>query len=258
MKKLFTLFLLLSAFVVNSQSLVTLVKTKIFDEHGSQLAVTTETIRVCTENISSVEPSGSGSILMLKYPQKLDGSTITGYSVTSTPDQINTLVNAVAATLAASAGTVSAPSIAWADEPASGDYRIGANNYGYAINGVKIYETAASGVTFLGVTTMSNVVTSGSVKDAGTQTLTGAGAVNLTTYSTLLVTTAADALTLAAGAEGQHKFIRMKTDGGDGTLTVTNLQGGTTITFNDAADFVELFYVDGKWHIIVNSGCTVA
>lgn len=35
------------------------------------------------------------------------------------------------------------------------------------------------------------------------QTLTGAGAVNLTTFSTLLVTTGANALTLAAGTEGQ-------------------------------------------------------
>jgi hypothetical protein len=104
-----------------------------------------------------------------------------------------------------------------------------------------------------------NLTTTGTFRNAGTpQTLTGAGAVNLTTYATLLVTTGANALTLAAGAEGQHKFIRMKTDGGDGTLTVTNLQGGTTITFNDAGDFVHLFYVDAKWHILTNSGATVA
>lgn len=50
----------------------------------------------------------------------------------------------------------------------------------------------------------------------------------------------------------------MKTDWGDGTLTVTNLQGGTTITFNDAGDFVYLFYQDAKWNILTNSGCTVA
>jgi hypothetical protein len=104
-----------------------------------------------------------------------------------------------------------------------------------------------------------NLTTTGTFRNAGTpQTLTGAGAVNLTTHTTLLVTTGANALTLAAGAEGQHKFIRMKTDGGDGTLTVTNLQGGTTITFSDAGDFVQLFYTDSKWHIIVNSGCAVA
>lgn len=103
------------------------------------------------------------------------------------------------------------------------------------------------------------VAVSAPIKFSGTpQTLTGAGAVNLTTYSTLLVTTGANALTLAAGAEGQFKFIRMKTDGGDGTLTVTNLQGGTTLTFNDAGDFVHLLYQDAKWNILTNSGCTLA
>lgn len=90
------------------------------------------------------------------------------------------------------------------------------------------------------------------------QTLTDAGAVSLTTYSTLLVTTGAAAITLADGSEGQFKFIRMKTYGGDATCTVTNLQGGTTITFDTAGDFVHLFYQDAKWHILTNSGCTVA
>ena len=92
----------------------------------------------------------------------------------------------------------------------------------------------------------------------GVQTLTGAGAVNLTTGSTLLVTTGANALTLAAGAENQDKLIKLKTDGGDGTLTPNSLQGGTTLTFNDAGDFVLLRYLDGKWNIICNSGCTLA
>lgn len=90
------------------------------------------------------------------------------------------------------------------------------------------------------------------------QTLTGAGAVSLTTYATLLVTTGANALTLAAGANGQKKLIKMKTDGGDGTLTPNSLQGGTTLTFNDANDFVELVYLDGKWNILTNSGATLA
>lgn len=90
------------------------------------------------------------------------------------------------------------------------------------------------------------------------QTLTGAGAVSLTTYATLLVTTGANALTLAAGVNGQRKLIKMKTDGGDGTLTPNSLQGGTTITFNDAGDFVELVYLDGKWNVLSNSGCVIA
>ena len=69
----------------------------------------------------------------------------------------------------------------------------------------------------------------------------------------MLVTTRANALTLADGAEGQWKFIKMKTDGGDGTLTPTNLNGYSTITFNDAGDFVMLYFLDAKWNIIQKS-----
>lgn len=93
----------------------------------------------------------------------------------------------------------------------------------------------------------------------GVQTLTGAGAVDVTNETTLLVTTGANALTLAAGTfEGQRKVVKMKTDGGDGTLTVTNFKDGTTITFNDINDVVELIYADAKWQLISNSGATVA
>lgn len=90
------------------------------------------------------------------------------------------------------------------------------------------------------------------------QTLTGAGAVNLTTLVTLLVTTGANALTLAAGTTGQIKFIGMKTDGGDGTLTPNALVGGTTLTFNDADDWAVLCYTGAAWGIVVNKGCTLA
>lgn len=263
MKKLLSFLFVLLAFAVNSQvttaGLIRLTETAEYDQNGSKHTVTTGSLLICTENISSIIASGSGSLVYLKYPAKNPNGTVTGYSVTSTVDQILTLSTATAATSAWSNGSVSAPSGAWASEAASGWYRIGSNNYGFSVNGVKTFEFASTGATLQGLTTMSNVATSGSVLFAGTpQTLTGAGAVNLTTYSTLLVTTGANALTLAAGSEGQRKFIRMKTDGGDGTLTVTNLQGGTTLTFNDAGDFVELYYLDSKWHIIVNSGATLA
>lgn len=89
-------------------------------------------------------------------------------------------------------------------------------------------------------------------------TRTGAGAISLTTRITLVVTTAADALTLADGFEGQEKIITMITDGGDGTLTPTNLFNGTTITFNDVDDTVVLKFVDGEWHVLSNDGATRA
>lgn len=78
-------------------------------------------------------------------------------------------------------------------------------------------------------------------------TRTGAGAISLTTTKTLIVTTGANALTLADGVEGQVKFLVMKTDGGDGTLTPANLYNGTTITFNDVGDSAHLVFIDGQW-----------
>lgn len=106
------------------------------------------------------------------------------------------------------------------------------------------------GVT--GMTTLTGGLT------GGVQTLTGAGAVNLTTPITHLVTTGANALTLADGNVGQVKAIVMLTDGGDGTLTPTNFGNGTTITFNDVGDSVLLVFLGTDWWIISNNGCTVA
>lgn len=90
------------------------------------------------------------------------------------------------------------------------------------------------------------------------QTLTGAGAVSVDTLWTDLVTTGANALTLANGEDGQLKIITMNTDGGDGTLTPTSFHNGTTITFNDVGDAVVLLFYKSKWGILSNNGATVA
>lgn len=91
------------------------------------------------------------------------------------------------------------------------------------------------------------------------QTLTGAGAINLTTAITHVVTTGADALTLANGAEGQIKIIIMKTDGGNGTLTPASSAGNySTIQFNDVGDTATLIYSNSAWHILGSHGVTIA
>lgn len=82
------------------------------------------------------------------------------------------------------------------------------------------------------------------------------GAVSVTTYLTTIETDAGgDAYTLADGSVvGQIKRIQMITDGGgDGTLTPTNLSGGTTITFADVGDYAELVWTPGGWVAIVLS-----
>ena len=80
------------------------------------------------------------------------------------------------------------------------------------------------------------------------QTLTGAGAINATTSITLLVTTGANALTIADGlVEGQIKYIVMKGDGGAGTLTGSNLVG-TNIIFDTVGEGHTLIWTDSKWY----------
>ena len=98
---------------------------------------------------------------------------------------------------------------------------------------------------------------SGSGSVVREQTLTGAGAVDILTDITWLVTTGADALTLADGAEGQKKIIIMKTDGGDGTLTPSNYAGGTTIVFSAVGDAAELLFTNSAWHLIGSAGSKV-
>ena len=91
------------------------------------------------------------------------------------------------------------------------------------------------------------------------QTLTGPGAVSLTTPTTHIVTTGADALTLADGVHGQSKFIVMQTHVGNGTLTPTNLAGAdTTITFTAVGNSVHLYFTNSAWHIIGSRGVTIA
>lgn len=91
------------------------------------------------------------------------------------------------------------------------------------------------------------------------QSLSGAGAVDVTHLITEVTTTGANALTLADGTNGQFKIIRMIVDAGDGTLTPTTKTGYSTITFNDVGDTVVLqFRTTAGWYIVSNYGCTVA
>jgi hypothetical protein len=86
------------------------------------------------------------------------------------------------------------------------------------------------------------------------QSLSGAGACNVTSFLTKVTTTGANALTLANGTRvGQLKKIQMIVDGGDGTLTPTSASGFTTITFNDIGDYALLKWNGTAW-ILVEQG----
>ena len=94
------------------------------------------------------------------------------------------------------------------------------------------------------------------------QALSGAGAVNVTSFSTAFTSTATgNALTLANGTIGQIKTIAYvaETAGADtGVLTPTTRVGYSTITFTNVGDSVTLQYFTQGWAVIGVRGATVA
>ena len=91
------------------------------------------------------------------------------------------------------------------------------------------------------------------------QSLVGAGSIDVVTQITTFTDTGANALTLADGVQGQTKFIcQIATAGGAGTLTPTNLAGGTTITFDAIGESVHLLFTNSSWYVIGISGATIA
>jgi len=94
----------------------------------------------------------------------------------------------------------------------------------------------------------------------GVQSLSGAGAVDLTNLITELTTTGADALTLADGTtSGQVKIVNMIVDGGDGTLTPVTFANGTTITFDAVAESATLVWNSTiGWVATSVQGATIA
>lgn len=91
------------------------------------------------------------------------------------------------------------------------------------------------------------------------QSLSGAGAVNITDAFTSLTTTgASQALTLANGSVGEVKVIVHTVDGGSAVLTPTTKIGFTTITFTAVGDAVTLIYTSAGWAVIGSKGVTIA
>ena len=93
----------------------------------------------------------------------------------------------------------------------------------------------------------------------GTQSLSGAGAVDITNAFTSLTTTgAAQALTLANGAVGEVKIITHTVDGGSAVLTPTTKIGFTTITFTGVGESAMLVYTSAGWAIVALNGAVAA
>ena len=93
----------------------------------------------------------------------------------------------------------------------------------------------------------------------GAQSLSGAGAVDITNaYTNLTTTGAAQALTLADGTLGEIKVIAHAVDGGSAVLTPTTKIGFSTITFTAVGDTATLVYTSAGWAIIGSRGVIIA
>jgi predicted RecA/RadA family phage recombinase len=109
--------------------------------------------------------------------------------------------------------------------------------------------------------TIHNALTS-VIEDPG-----ASGAIPVTNGgSCQIVTAAAETRTLAVPTSvGQVLSLCMKTDGGNGTITVAsaiNQTGNNTIQLNDAGDTIILVGVqvgaNKAWRVVVNDGCTLS
>ena len=93
----------------------------------------------------------------------------------------------------------------------------------------------------------------------GTQSLSGAGAVDITNAFTSLTTSGvSQALTLADGVVGEMKIIVHAVDGGSAVLTPTTKIGFSTVTFAAVGDSVTLIYTSAGWAILASRGVTIA
>ena len=96
----------------------------------------------------------------------------------------------------------------------------------------------------------------------GTDDVVNSTAIRLDTAVSYFTTEALESSTLAAGNEGQVKTLIMKGFVNDMVVTVANAGwktggGSGTITFDRIGDACTLQYINTKWYVIGNNGCTL-
>jgi hypothetical protein len=131
------------------------------------------------------------------------------------------------------------------------------------INGAPIGQSTAAAGSFTTLTASGTLSVTGDITASANiiksvASLSGAGAIPVTADIVKLTTTAADALTLADGVDGQELVIIMIADGGAGTLTPSNPGGFSTLTFDDVGDSAHLVFTNSKWYLVGTPTATKA
>jgi hypothetical protein len=114
--------------------------------------------------------------------------------------------------------------------------------------------TTTGALVVTGGVGVGGAVTVGGIVTTSSTTLSGAGAIPITTSLVKFTSTgAAQALTLANGVDGQRLTIVHDVDGGSGILTPTTKTGFSTVTFTNAGDTVSLVYVTTRGWMVTGS-----
>ena len=140
------------------------------------------------------------------------------------------------------------------------EVRFRQNNISTSVSNADL-ELNTDGTGTIELQTATNVTGNLAVSGAfigGRQTISGAGAINLTTLYTEITTTGAQAFTLANGVIGQMKIIVMVVDGGDATITPTTFANGTSIVMDAVHDSVTLIYGASGWQVIASRNVTIS
>lgn len=223
----------------------------------------------------------TGTLTVARGGTGVTTSTGTGSAVLSTSPTLATPVLGVASATSVNKITITAPATAATLTIADGKVLTSSNTLTLAgtdgktltvNNSLTLSGTDATVMTFPATTASlaridaaqtfaGNQTFSGAIITS-TQTLSGAGAVDIVNIATAFTSTATgNALTLANGANGQIKTVAYVAEAAaldTGILTPTTRVGYSTITFTNVGDSVTLQYFTQGWAIIGVRGAIVA
>jgi hypothetical protein len=113
------------------------------------------------------------------------------------------------------------------------------------------YDHKVSIANLFGGIPVSVVLNSKLVLSGTTQTLTSAGAINVTSLITKITSPdGPGTLTIADGVEGQVKVVVMISNTGQHNLTISSNIGHSSIVFNSAGDTANLIFLTGNWYFL--------
>jgi len=192
-----------------------------------------------TVSFSNLPASGNTAVVTLAFDARAANATAAPYTVTIANAQINNKN----VTITGLNGNV-------LSFPGTGNTAAGLHTYQLI--------TDDQGASW----TITPLNTSAQPFNASSEDVANAAAVKLSVSDSYFSTSAAETATLAAGVNGQVKVLAMYADSGDMVITVTNAgwktSGTGTITFDTIGDACTLKYINNKWFVIGNNGCTFA